>query len=208
VPQEVIAVIRVLIVFDGATAPGVLARLLNDQPGIVVVGSVDVEGPVPQCCVRVSAQVALFNTTYMVGQILPVVDELRRAAPRCGVLVLSDPGMRGTLPPRRQAPGLSFLVKGVQIPVLAGWIRRIAGGEKVVDPQLEVAQLRMDKTVSTRELEILGLAMQGDSVADIAQRLCLSLGTVRNYISAAILKTGARNRLDAIRIVRRDGWLR
>ncbi|GAB3845165.1 response regulator transcription factor [Dactylosporangium cerinum] len=202
------AVIRVLLIFDNATAPGVLVRLLNHQPGIVVAGTVDVDGPVAECCVRVRAQVVLFNTTYMVGQILPIVDELRRAAPGCGVLVLSDPGMRGTLPPRRHAPQLSFLVKGIQIPVLAGWIRRIACGERVVDPQLEVAQLRMDKTVSTRELEILGLAMQGDSCADIAQRLSLSLGTVRNYISAAILKTGARNRLDAIRIVRRDGWLR
>jgi two-component system response regulator DesR len=204
----VTAVIRVLLIFDSSTAPGVLIRLLNHQPGIVVAGTVDVDGPVAECCVRVRAQVVLFNTTYMVGQILPIVDELRRAAPGCGVVVLSDPGMRGTLPPRRHAPQLSFLVKGVQIPVLAGWIRRIASGERVVDPQLEVAQLRMDKTVNTRELEILGLAMQGDSVADIAQRLRLSLGTVRNYISAAILKTGARNRLDAIRIVRRDGWLR
>jgi len=62
--------------------------------------------------------------------------------------------------------------------------------------------------VSTRELEILGLAAEGESVADIARRLYLSLGTVRNYLSSAIAKTGARNRLDAIRIVRKDGWLR
>jgi two-component system response regulator DesR len=200
-------VVRVLLISDNATVHGGLARLLNQQPGVVVAGEVDVEGPVAQRCARVRPQIALFNTTYMVGQVLPIVDELRRAAPGCAVVVLSDPGRRGTLPPRRSVPQVSFLVKGLQIPVLAAYLRRIARGERVVDPQLEVAQLRMDKTVNTRELEILGLAMQGDSVADIAGRLCLSLGTVRNYISAAILKTGARNRLDAIRIVRRDGWL-
>jgi two-component system response regulator DesR len=201
-------VTRLLLIVDSSTAHSGLARLLNHQPGIVVAGEVDVEGPVAERCARIQAHVALFNTAYMVGQILPIVDELRRAAPGCAVVVLSDPGMRGTLPPRRSAPRLSFLVKGLQIPVLAAYLGRIARGERVVDPQLEVAQLRMDKTVNTRELEILGLAMQGDSVADIAHRLGLSLGTVRNYISAAILKTGARNRLDAIRIVRRDGWLR
>ena len=145
--------IRVLLVSDTSTANGGLARLLNHQPGIVVAGEVDVEGPVAERCARVRPQVAIFNTMSMVGQILPVVGELRRAAPGCGVIVLSDPGMRGTLPPRRHAPQLSFLVKGVQIPVLAGWIRRIAGGERVVDPQLEVAQRRMDKNVNTRELE-------------------------------------------------------
>ena len=200
--------IRVLLISDRSTAQGGLARLLNLQPGLVVAGEVDVEGPVAQLCARVRPQVALFNTSYMVGQLLPIIDEVRRDAPGCALVVLSDPGMCGTLPPRRPAPRLSFLVKGRPIPILAGWLRRIAGGERVVDPQLEVAQLRMDKTVSTRELQVLGLAAQGDSVADIAKRLHLSLGTVRNYISAAILKTGARNRLDAIRIVRRDGWLR
>jgi hypothetical protein len=79
-------------------------------------GQVDVEGPVAQQCARVRPQVALFNTMHMVGQILPIVDELRRTAPGCAVVVLSDPGMRGTLPPRRPAPQLSFLVKGIQIP--------------------------------------------------------------------------------------------
>jgi two-component system response regulator DesR len=200
-------VIRVLLVSDRTTPCGGLARLLNGEPGIVVAGEIDVEGPVAQRCARIRPHVALFNTAYMIGQILPIADELRRAAPGCWLVVLADPGMRGTLPPRRRATQISFLVRGSQIPILAMWLRRIAGGERIVDPQLEVAQLRMDKTVTTRELEILGLAAEGDSVADIARRLCLSLGTVRNYISAAILKTGARNRLDAIRIVRKDGWL-
>jgi len=203
----VIGAIRVLLISDGSTAHGGLARLLNTESGIVVAGEVDIDGPVAERCARIRPQVILFNTRYMVGQILPVVDELRRAAPGCGVVVLSDPAVRGTLPPRRQAPQLSFLVRGTQIPVLASSIRRIACGERIVDPQLELAQLRMDKTVTTRELEILALVAQGDSVADVAGRLRLSLGTVRNYISAAILKTRARNRLDAIRIVRRDGWI-
>jgi two-component system response regulator DesR len=200
--------IRVLLVFDASTARAGLARLLGLQPGLVLAGAVDVEGPVAQTCVRARPHVALFDTGYMIGQILPIADELRRVAPGCGVAVLADPGMRGTLPPRRHGAQVSFLLRGCHIPVLITWLGRVAAGERVVAPQLEVASLRIDKTVSTRELEILGLVAEGDSVADVARRLCLSLGTVRNYISAAILKTGARNRIDAIRIVRKDGWLR
>jgi two-component system response regulator DesR len=124
------------------------------------------------------------------------------------VLILSDPQRRGMLPPRRRAPELSFAVKGTPVPVLAEAIRRVARGERVVDPRLQIAAIGTERAVSTRELEILGLAAEGDSVADIARRLYLSLGTVRNYLSSVIAKTGARNRLDAIRIARKDGWLR
>ena len=87
-------------------------------------------------------------------------------------------------------------------------IRRAARGERVVDPRLQVAAIATQKEVSTREWEVLGLAAQGESVADIAGRLYLSNGTVRNYLSSVIKKTGARNRLDAIRIARKGGWLR
>lgn len=200
--------IRLLLISDAVTVRGGLGKLLNRERGIVVAGEVDIEDPLAQRLARVRPQVALFNTDYMVSQILPVVAELRSAVTGCGVIVLSDPTKRGMLPPRRHARELSFLVKGTQVATLAEAIRRVARGERVVDPRLAIASIGTARVVSTTELEILGLAAQGDSVADISRRLYLSLGTVRNYISAAILKTGARNRLDAIRIVRKDGWLK
>jgi two-component system response regulator DesR len=83
----------------------------------------------------------------------------------------------------------------------------LAAGERIVHPRLQMASLATHRDLSTRELEVLALAAEGDSVSDIARRLSLSGGTVRNYLSAVITKTGARNRIDAIRIVRRDGWL-
>ena len=86
-------------------------------------------------------------------------------------------------------------------------MRRLAAGERVVSPMLQAASLNTDRSLSTRELEVLGLAAEGESVKEIADRLYLSGGTVRNYLSAVISKTGARNRLDAIRIARKDGWL-
>ena len=88
--------------------------------------------------------------------------------------------------------------------ILPGAIRGLGW----VSPRLQAASLNTERELSTRELEVLGLAAEGDSVNDIARRLYLSGGTVRNYLSSVIFKTGARNRLDAIRIVRKDGWLR
>jgi two-component system response regulator DesR len=200
--------IRVLLVEDTHSTRSGLAALLAREDGIAVVGHLDFEDWVVPLAVQFRPSVVLINTDYMVCQILPVVSELRARCPGCSILVLSDPHKRGMLPPRRRAQELSFAIKGTPVPMLAEAIRRMARGERVVDPRLRVASIGTDKAVSTREWEVLGLAAQGDSVADIARRLFLSLGTVRNYLSSVIMKTGARNRLDAIRIARKDGWLR
>jgi two-component system, NarL family, response regulator DesR len=201
-------VIRVLLLEDAQSLRRGLARQLNAENGIVVIGNLDIENIPMPLARRLWPRVVVVNADMMVSQLLPILDELKAHNPSSATLILSDPSKRGTLPPRRRARELSFLVKGSPAPVLAQAIRRIAGGERVVDPRLEVASLAAGKSVSTRELEILGLAAEGESVADIARRLYLSLGTVRNYLSSAIAKTGARNRMDAIRIVRKDGWLR
>jgi two-component system, NarL family, response regulator DesR len=201
-------VIRVLLVEDDQTIRIGLGGLLIREPGIAVAGKVAFDGDVAACAARVYPHVVLVNTDYMVSQILPVVGDLKARYPACSVLILSDPTKPGMLPPRRRAHGVSFLVKGSPIPVLADAIRRVARGERIVDPRLQVAAMTTEKEVSTREWEVLALAAQGDTVADIARRLYLSLGTVRNHLSSVITKTGARNRLDAIRIGRKGGWLR
>jgi two-component system response regulator DesR len=198
----------VLLVEDTQSFRTGLGRLLNQEPGIAVVGDVDFEGHVAALAARVGPHVVLVNTDFMVSQILPVVGDIKARNPHCAMLILSDLSKRGMLPPRRRAPGVSFLIKGTPIPLLADAVRRVAHGERIVDPRLQLATISTEKEVSTREWEVLGLAAQGETVADIARRLFLSLGTVRNHLSSVITKTGARNRLDAIRIARKDGWLR
>jgi two-component system response regulator DesR len=201
-------VIRILLLEDGQWGRGGLATLLSREDGIVVVGNADIEQSIGPLATHLVPDVVLVNTDYMVSQILPIVAELKTVLPSCSVLVLCDPTKRGMLPPRRRARRLSFLVKDTSVPLLAAALRQVARGERVIDPRLEVAAISTDKSVSTREWEVLGLAAQGETVADIARRLFLSLGTVRNHLSSVITKTGARNRLDAIRIARKDGWLR
>jgi two-component system response regulator DesR len=126
----------------------------------------------------------------------------------CWVLVLADPRKSFTLPPGMPTRSLSFLLKDAPPAMLAETIRRVAGGERVIAPQVAVAALvGAEHRLTSRELEVLELAAEGASVSEIADRLFLSHGTVRNYLSAATVKTGARNRIDAIRIARKAGWL-
>jgi two-component system, NarL family, response regulator DesR len=201
-------VIRVLVLEDGQWTRGGLATLLSREEDIAIVGNADIETSIGPLATHLAPDVVVLNTDYMVSQILPLVSELKAVRPACAVLLLCDPTKRGMLPPRRRSRRLNFIVKDTSVPLLAAAIRKVARGEAVIDPRLELAAITTDKSVSTREWEVMGLAAQGETVADIARRLYLSLGTVRNHISSVITKTGARNRLDAIRIARKDGWLR
>lgn len=84
----------------------------------------------------------------------------------------------------------------------------MAAGERFVDPELAVLALcSAESPLTPRELEVLRLAGDGTPTREIADRLSLSVGTVRNHLNAASRKTGARNRIDAIRIARESGWL-
>jgi two-component system response regulator DesR len=200
-------VIRLLLA-DDTQSTSQLGTLLQREEDISVVAHIDFKGDVVALARQVWPHVLLINTDYMVSQVLPLISELKATNPTCSVLILSDPSKHGMLPPRTQARDVSFLIKDIPVPMLARAIRRVAAGERLVHPRLEIAAIRTNKAFTTRELEILGRVSEGDSVAEIAQRLCLSFGTIRNYVSSIIMKTGARNRIDAIRIARNDGWLR
>lgn len=200
--------IRVLVVRDGGYFGIHVRVLLSAQRDIEVVGTLPLESDVAARAVEFSPDVVVIDTEFMVSQVLPAAAELRARVPSCSVLVLCDPTKRGMLPPRRRGGDVSFLLKDASAPYLADSVRRLAAGERIVHPRLQAASLNTERGLSTRELEVLGLAAEGESVNEIAKRLYLSGGTVRNYLSSVIGKTGARNRLDAIRIVRKDGWLR
>jgi two-component system response regulator DesR len=174
----------------------------------VAVATLPFDHELPKLAAESWPGVIVIDTDRMVSQVLPVATEVHSASPTCALLLLCDPAKRGMLPPRHRTGALNFVLKNASASLLADSVRRLALGERVVSPMLQAASLSVDKGLTTRELEVLGLAADGDSVKEIAGRLYLSGGTVRNYLSAIIAKTGARNRLDAIRIARKDGWLR
>jgi two-component system response regulator DesR len=200
--------IRVLTIRDEGYFGVPVRALLEAHPDMNYVATLTFDEDLVQQAAVLWPGVIVLDTEYMVSQVLPFADELHAAIPSCAMLMLCDPAKRGMLPPRHRRRSLNFLLKDASGALLADSVRRLAAGEQVVSPRLQAASLNTDRGLTTRELEVLGLAAQGDSVKEIAGRLYLSGGTVRNYLSAIISKTGARNRLDAIRIARKDGWLR
>ena len=131
-----------------------------------------------------------------------------RDARTAGCIILTTFGRPGYLRRAMESGALGFVVKDAPAEQLADAVRRVADGERVVDPALAAATLAGGPSPLTgRERDVLVAARGGATVADIAARLFLSEGTVRNYLSAAIAKTGVRNRIEAIRVADDRGWL-
>jgi two-component system response regulator DesR len=145
---------------------------------------------------------------------MPGMDGLAAAAalshelPGCRLIILTAFARPGYLRRAMEAGASGFLIKDGPVEELAAAIRRVVAGETVVDPTLAAAALRAGPNpLSARERDVLAAAADGATIADIAARLHLSESTVRNYLSAAIGKTGTRNRIEAVRHARDNGWL-
>ncbi len=200
--------IRVLIAEDQVMVRGALATLLGLEPDIEVVAHVGSGDVVVSTAERVSPDVALLDIEMPGLDGLAAAEELHRALPDCVVIILTTFGRPGYLRRAMDAGATGFLVKDGPAEELAAAIRRAAVGERVIDPALAAAALSAGPNpLSPREREVLVAAADGATNAHIAQRLMLSEGTVRNYLSAAIQKTGAANRVDAAHIAERQGWL-
>ena len=134
--------------------------------------------------------------------------ELAVAVPACRAVVLTTFGRPGFLRRAMEVGAAGFLVKDAPVADLARAIRAVVAGERVIDRDLAAAALAIGATpLSVREADVLRAAADGATVADIARTLFLSEGTVRNYLSSAIGKTGARTRVEAARVAAEKGWL-
>lgn len=128
--------------------------------------------------------------------------------PATPLLVLAASGTPGAVRRAFQTHALGFVDKDGAPGRLAQAVRKVAAGQRSIDATLASAYFECDPVpLSPRELSVLARAAEGDSVAEIARALHLASGTVRNYMAAVTRKTGARNRIDAIRISRRAGWV-
>jgi two-component system response regulator DesR len=123
-------------------------------------------------------------------------------------MILTTFGRPGFLRRAMESGASAFLVKDSPAQELAAAIRRVLAGEQVIDPGLAAAALSAGPNpLSPRERDVLAASADGATITDIAARLHLSEGTVRNYLSAAIGKVGARNRIEAVRSAEVQGWL-
>lgn len=200
--------IRVLMADDQHLVRGALATLLALEPDIEVVAEVGRGDDVVEAARRTAADVAVLDIEMPGLDGLAAAAALRREVPGCRVLIVTTFGRAGYLRRAMEAGVSGFLVKDAPVEQLVDAVRRVAAGQRVVDPELAAATLAAGANpLTAREQEVLAAVRGGATIADIAGRLFLSEGTVRNYLSAAIAKTGARNRIEALRVAEENGWL-
>jgi two-component system response regulator DesR len=201
-------VIRVLLAEDQAMVRGALAGLLSLEPDIEVVAQVARGDEVVAAAKASGPDVALLDIEMPGIDGLEAAAALARELPECKVLILTTFGRPGYLRRAMEQGAAGFLLKDAPAEELARAIRAAVRGERLVDPGLAAEALSEGASPLTpREHDVLAAARQHATVADIASALCLSPGTVRNYLSSAIGKVGARNRVEAIRAAEEKGWL-
>ncbi|WP_431278474.1 response regulator [Leifsonia poae] len=200
--------IRLLLADDQALVRGALAALLDLEPDLEVVAQVGRGDEVVDAARANAADVALLDVEMPGLDGIQAAAALRATLPSCRSLIVTTFGRPGYLRRAMEAGASGFVVKDTPSGQLADAVRRVAAGLRVVDPALAAESLASGVSPLTpRETEVLTVAAGGGSITDIAHTLYLSEGTVRNHLSSAIGKTGARNRSEAAVIAAEKGWL-
>jgi two-component system response regulator DesR len=200
--------VRVLLAEDQAMVRGALSALLALEEDVEMVAEVARGDEVVPAALDSLPDVALLDIEMPGGDGLSAAAALRERLPSCRVVILTTFGRAGYLRRAMESGAVGFLLKDAPASELAAAIRRVMNGERVVDPGLAAAALSEGESPLTeREREVLAASANGATIEDVARKLYLSEGTVRNYLSTAIKKLGARNRVEAARLAERKGWL-
>jgi two-component system response regulator DesR len=201
-------VIRLLLADDQALIRSALIALLELEDDLKVVAHVGRGDKVVAAALASRPDVALLDIEMPGVDGLAAAAALRHELPECKVIILTAFGRTGYLRRAMESGALGFVVKDAPPEQLVDAVRRVARGERVVDPALAAATLAGGASPLTgRERDVLVAARDGATVADVSAKLFLSEGTVRNYLSSAIAKTGVRNRIEAIKVADERGWL-
>jgi two-component system, NarL family, response regulator DesR len=200
--------IRVLLAEDQAMVRGALAALLTLEGDIEIIAEVGRGDEVLTVALATKPDVALLDIEMPGCDGITAAAALHAQLPSCRILILTTFGRPGYLRKAMESGVVGFLLKDAPSAQLATAIRRAVAGERVVDPTLALAALSEgNNPLTERERDVLAAATGGASIAEIAELLFLSEGTVRNYLSVAIQKLGARNRVEAAHIAEQKGWL-
>jgi two-component system, NarL family, response regulator DesR len=201
-------VIKVLLAEDQSMVREALAALLGLEGDIEVVAQVSRGDEVLAAVRATEIDVALLDIEMPGMDGIDAARQVHEQAPGTKIVVLTTFGRPGYLRRAMESGAHAFLVKDAPAAQLADAVRRVLRGERVIDPTLAATALAEGANpLTSREREVLSAAADGSVNAEVARALHLSEGTVRNYLSMAIQKTGARNRAEAVRIAREKGWL-
>ena len=197
-----------LIAEDQHLIRGALVALLSLEQDIEVIAELDRGDRVLETAEKTRPDVAVLDIDMPGLDGLAVAARLHERLPDCRTLILTGLSQPGNLLRALRAHARGFIVKDAPAEELADGIRRVAAGQRVIDPELVGAALDTGESPLTgRETDVLREAAAGMPTDQIGTRLSLSPATVRNYLSSAISKVGGHNRIDAIRIARQNGWL-
>ena len=200
--------IKLLLADDQALVRGAMAALLDLEPDIKVVAEVGRGDEVLAAARDHEIDVALLDVEMPGLDGVAAARELHKHLPLVKVLMVTTFGRAGYLRQAMAAGASGFVVKDTPARQLADAVRRVHQGLRVVDPSLAAETLTAgDSPLTARESDVVRAARVGGTVADLARTLHLSEGTVRNHLSAAIGKTGARTRAEAVRLALDNGWL-
>jgi two-component system, NarL family, response regulator DesR len=200
--------IRVLLAEDQAMIREALAALLSFEDDMEVVAQVGRGDEVTAAAREAKPDVALLDIEMPGMDGLTAAAALHRACPATKIIILTTFGRPGYLRRAMESGASGFIVKDSPAQKLARTIRDVLSGQRVIDPDLAAAALTEGASPLTpRERDVLIASHDGAGIAQIAAGLYLSEGTVRNYLSSCIQKTGARNRTEAQRIASERGWL-
>jgi two-component system response regulator DesR len=200
--------VRVLLAEDQAMVRGAISALLSLEGDIEIVAEASRGDGVLPAALDAFPDVALLDIEMPGGDGLSAAAQLRERLPACRVIILTTFGRAGYLKRAMEAGASGFLLKDAPAAELAAAIRRVMAGERVVDPDLATAALSEgENPLTDRERDVLLASANGATIEDVARKLYLSEGTVRNYLSTAIKKLGTRNRVEAARLAESKGWL-
>lgn len=193
---------------DQGMVRGALATLLGLEPDIEIVAQVARGDDLVPAALTARPDIALLDIEMPGATGLEAAEALADRLPSCRVLILTTFGRPGYLRRAMEGGAAGFLLKDAPAGELASAIRRALAGERIVDPGLAAAALSQGECPLTpREHEILAASRRYATVAELAQALSLSHGTVRNHLSSVMQKLDARNRADAVRVAEENGWL-
>jgi two-component system response regulator DesR len=200
-------VIKVLVAEDQAMVLGALGALIDIEPDLEVVAQAPSGSEALKAALSLRPDVVVTDIEMPGLSGLELATELRRRGSTARVIILTTFARPGYLRRALDAGASGYLLKDAPSHRLADAIRRVHGGGRAVDPELAAEAWSESDPLTDRERQVLRLAAEGEAGADIAEKLELSEGTVRNYLSEAISKLGAKNRVEAARIARVKGWL-
>lgn len=199
---------RILLIEPMNLLRGALAATLSLEEDFDVVAALSRLDEAPAMARKVQPDVVVVNIDLLADDGLGTIAELNGELPGCATLVLAGKDAPGQISRALEGPVRGVVDIQAALSELVCSIRQLARGERVIDARLAVAVLAAPRSpLSPRELGVLSEVASGAPSDEVAARLHLTVGTVRNYVSTILQKTGARNRLEAVRLAQASGWL-